>query len=86
MKGRVAYSQMTISYESGARVTGGFAEPIRNAWGSLGGILGSMIAFFMVALTVILPVGALAWLAFKGWMHMRPGRSGNAPVQQDASE
>ncbi|XUU59464.1 DUF4349 domain-containing protein [Erythrobacter sp. HA6-11] len=71
VRGRVAFSQMSISYESGARVTGGFSEPIRSAWGSLGGILGSMIAFLMVATTVILPLGLLAWLGFKLWKRVR---------------
>lgn len=75
MRGRVAFSQMAISYESGARVTGGFAEPIRNAWGSLGSILGSMIAFLMIAFTVLLPLGVLAWLAFKGWTRLRPRKA-----------
>ncbi|WP_232367331.1 DUF4349 domain-containing protein [Altererythrobacter lutimaris] len=71
MRGRVAFSQMSISYESGARVPGGFSDPIRNAWGSLGGILGSMIAFLMIATTVILPLGLIAWLAFKLWKRVR---------------
>ena len=79
MRGRVAFSQMSISYESGKRVTGGFSEPIRNAWGSLGGILGSMIAFAMIAFTVLVPLGLLAWLAFKLWK-LRPVQNPAEPA------
>ncbi|QYJ08122.1 DUF4349 domain-containing protein [Qipengyuania flava] len=67
MRGRVAYSNMTVSYESGRPATGGFAEPIRSAWNSLGGIFGTMISVLMVLLAVIVPMGLLGWIAFRLW-------------------
>lgn len=67
MRGRVAFSQMAIAYESGQRTSGGFAEPIRGAWNSLGSIFGSMIAFLILALATLGPVAVLAFGAWKLW-------------------
>jgi hypothetical protein len=67
MRGRVAYSNMTVSYESGKPATGGFAEPVRSAWNSLGGIFGTMLSVLMVLLAVALPIGLLGWIAFRLW-------------------
>ncbi len=78
MRGRVAFSQMSISYESGTRASGGFAEPIRNAWGSLGSIMGSMIAFLMMAFTVLAPLGLLAFGGVRLWRWIRPKSAGDA--------
>ncbi|MBY6218373.1 DUF4349 domain-containing protein [Qipengyuania aquimaris] len=61
MRGRVAYSTMTLEYESGTPSEGGFADPIRNAWGSLATIFGNLIAIFMVLGLVVLPIGLLVW-------------------------
>lgn len=67
MRGRVAYSNMTVTYESGKPAIGGFAQPIRNAWNSLGGIFGTMISILIVLLAVLVPLGLLAWLGVKVW-------------------
>ena len=65
MRGRVAFSQMSITYEAGAPEAvdqgGGFSGPIYSAWSSLGAILGSMIAFLMLALTVLVPLGLVGF-------------------------
>ena len=61
MRGRVAYSTMTLEYEAGTPSEGGFADPIRNAWGSLATIFGNLIAIFMVLGLVVLPIGLLVW-------------------------
>ncbi|WP_370297792.1 DUF4349 domain-containing protein [Qipengyuania mesophila] len=65
MRGRVAYSNMTVTYESGKPATGSFAEPIRSAWNSLGGIFGTMISLLIVLLAVVVPLGLLVWLGTK---------------------
>lgn len=65
MRGRVAFSQMAISYNSGNRSSGSFTDPIRDAWNSLGGILGYTIAFLMMAATALIPIGLLIWLAVR---------------------
>ncbi|MHA7819065.1 MAG: DUF4349 domain-containing protein [Erythrobacter sp.] len=71
IRGRVAFSQMSITYEAGSPAAadqqGGFSEPIYNAWGALGSILGSMIAFFMIALTVLLPIGLVVYGGLRLW-------------------
>ena len=67
MRGRVAYSQMQITYETGSRSSGGFVDPIRSAFGSIGSILGNMIAFAIVALTILLPLGLLVWVVTRLW-------------------
>lgn len=72
MRGRVAFSQMTISYESGSRISGGFGEPVRDAWNSLGSILGAVIAFLMMAFTALVPIGLVAFGGFKLWRWIKP--------------
>ena len=67
MRARVAFSTMTVEYQAGAPIEGGFAEPIRSAWGSLASLLGNMIAVLMILLTVMLPLGLLVWLAIRLW-------------------
>lgn len=75
MRGRVAFSQMSITYEAGAPAAadqeGGFSEPIYNAWGALGSILGSMIAFLMLTLTIVLPIGLMVFGAVRLWRWIR---------------
>lgn len=61
MRGRVAYSTMTLEYEAGTPSQGGFMDPIRSAWGSLASIFGNLIAIFMVLGLVVLPIGLLIW-------------------------
>ncbi|MEP0191518.1 MAG: DUF4349 domain-containing protein [Erythrobacter sp.] len=65
MRGRVAYSQMIIEYASGSPSSGGFTDPIRSAWGSLGGIFGGLIAFLIVAGAVFIPLGLIGWLIWR---------------------
>jgi hypothetical protein len=59
MQGRVDFSRMEVSYTSGSPVGGGFMEPIRSAFGSIGTILGLLIATLIVALTVLIPLGVV---------------------------
>lgn len=82
MRGRVAFSQMSISYESGSRASGGFIEPIRNAWNSLGAILGALIAFFMTAFTVVIPVGLVAYGFYRLLRWLRDRSPATAPAGQ----
>ena len=71
MRGRVAFSQMSISYESGAPSSGGFSEPIRSVWNSLGSILGTMVAFLMLVITITAPIAVLGFGALQGWLWFR---------------
>lgn len=59
-RGRVAYSRMTLTYES-ATPGGSFLKPIEGAVGALGSVLGSLIAVLIVlgAIGVPLVLGAL---------------------------
>ena len=61
MRGRVAYSTMTLEYQAGTPSQGGFLDPIRNAWGSLATIFGNLIAILMVIGLVVVPLGLLVW-------------------------
>ena len=65
-KGRVAYSRMTITYES-ATPGGSFLAPIESVVGSLGSILGVMVAGLILLLAVAGPVvlGALGVRALR---------------------
>ncbi len=61
MRGRVNFSRMDVRYESGAPAGGGFMEPIRAAFGSIGSVLGNTIAALILLLTVLVPVGGVGW-------------------------
>jgi hypothetical protein len=70
-QGRVAFSRMTLSYES-ATPGGSFLKPIEGAIGSLGSIFGMLLAFLIVVGAVVGPVV----LAVLGIRHL--GRRANA--------
>lgn len=59
-KGRVAFSRMTITYET-ANPGGSFLDPIENALGSLGSIFGVIIAMLIMLAAIVGPLlaGAL---------------------------
>ncbi|MCP5395856.1 MAG: DUF4349 domain-containing protein [Sphingomonadaceae bacterium] len=65
MKGRVAFSRMNISYESGQPSSGGFMDPIRAAVGSIGTILGVVIAALIVLTTIAIPLGLVVWIILR---------------------
>ena len=54
-QGRVAYSRMTLTYES-ATPGGSFLKPIEGAIGSLGSIFGMLLAFLIVVGAVVGPL------------------------------
>jgi hypothetical protein len=54
-QGRVAFSRMTLTYES-ATPGGSFLKPVEGAIGSLGSIFGMLLAFLIVVGAVALPV------------------------------
>ncbi|MEZ5680157.1 MAG: DUF4349 domain-containing protein [Erythrobacter sp.] len=70
MRGRVAYSTMSVSYESGKPSAGGFVDPIRNAFNSLAGLFGNLIGVLVVLIAVLVPLGLLVWLAVRLWRRM----------------
>lgn len=76
MKGRVNFSRVNVSYQSGSPSAGGFLAPIRDALGSAGAILGTVIATLIVLVVGLAPIAGLAilliWLNRKfGWVKRR---------------
>jgi hypothetical protein len=63
MEGRVAYSRVTVHYETGTPVTSDFLAPVTGALGSLGSIFGYLVAFLILVGAVALPIGGMIWLA-----------------------
>lgn len=61
MGGRVAYSRVTVRYETGGGAGGNFLRPVKGALGSLGAIFGVIAAMLILAGAVALPLGALWW-------------------------
>ncbi len=61
MEGRVAYSRVTVRYETGTPITNDFLSPVQGALGSLGSIMGYLAAFLILVGSVALPVGLIAW-------------------------
>jgi len=60
MGGRVAYSRVTVRYETGG-AGGSFLRPVKGALGSLGAIFGWIAALLILAGAVALPVGGAWW-------------------------
>lgn len=71
MKGRIAFSKMTISYNAGSPSAGGFMEPIRVVIGSVGSILGVTIAAIIGIFIFLLPW--IAIIAFTLWIKRKMG-------------
>lgn len=61
MGGRVAYSRVTVRYETGAVAGGSFMRPVMGALGSLGAIFGWIAALAILAGAVALPLGGAWW-------------------------
>jgi hypothetical protein len=61
MEGRVAYSRVTVRYETGAGAGGNFLRPVMGALGSLGAIFGWIAALLILAAAVGLPLGGAWW-------------------------
>lgn len=82
MNGRVDYSRVNLSYNSGSPAGGGFLSPIRAVVGNLGTILGVVIAGLIAAFTVLAPLGLGFWAIRKGVRRLRRAES----IPQDAAE
>lgn len=63
MNGRIEYSTVKINYQSISRTGAGFVEPIFAVLGSLGSILGWLIAILIVITIALVPITlfVLAW-------------------------
>lgn len=59
MQGRVAYSTVTVRYESATPVGGAFLAPIQGAIGSLGSVAGFVVAALILLGAAALPVFAV---------------------------
>ncbi|WP_271439097.1 DUF4349 domain-containing protein [Pontixanthobacter luteolus] len=76
MTGRVDFSQMHITYSSGAVIAreSSFTDPVTDALSAAGPTFGGMIGALIRLLTFLLPLLLLGWLAVKGWRAAgRPG-------------
>ncbi len=61
MEGRVAYSRVTVRYETGTPVSSDFLGPVQGALGSLGTIFGYLVALAILFGSIALPVGGVVW-------------------------
>ena len=73
MQGRVAYSTVTVRYESRAMVASDFLGPVTGALGSLGSILGFIVAALIMLGAIALPIGAAVWGGRAIHRRMAPG-------------
>lgn len=55
MRGRVAFSKITVNYQSGTPGSGGFIRPIREAFGGVASSLGYSIGAAITIVAVLLP-------------------------------
>ncbi|WP_336986052.1 DUF4349 domain-containing protein [Altererythrobacter aquiaggeris] len=81
MKTRVAFSRVNIAYRSGTPETGGFFDPIRSAFGSIGSILGVMVAALIVLLAIGLPIAAI--IAAILWGRRRYTSDQDEPIEAE---
>lgn len=63
MRGRVAFSKIEISYQSGAPGSGGFSKPIREAFGGIASALGNSVASLIMFIAFLSPWIIIAGLA-----------------------
>ncbi len=61
MQTRVAYSRVTVRYETGMPVGNDFVSPIASVVGSLGAIFGYVIAALIALGAVVLPIAGVVW-------------------------
>ncbi len=62
MGGRVAYSRVTVHYETGSAAGSNFLRPVQGALGSLGAIFGWIVALLILAGAVAVPVCGAWWV------------------------
>ena len=62
-QGRVAFSRMEIDYAPASAVASSFTAPIASAFGSIGGILGYVIAALIMVGALLAPIFGVAWAA-----------------------
>ena len=62
-QGRVAFSRMDIAYEPKSAIASGFTAPIASAFGSLGSIMGYVIAALIMVGALLVPIFGVAWAA-----------------------
>ncbi len=74
MNGRVDYSTLNLSYVSQGAARSGFLTPIREAVGSLGTILGTLVAIFILIAAVGIPVGLVIWALRLAVIRLRLGQ------------
>lgn len=91
MRGRVAYSRVSIDYNSNARSGGSFARPIVEAFQSIGTVLGTTISILIYALTALLPIALLVfglrWVLHRFGLRLRFWKKDDTPVTKgEASE
>jgi Domain of unknown function (DUF4349) len=67
MQGRVDFSRFNIGYNSGSPSSGGFVSPIRVALGSIGSILGMLLAALIIAVTILVPLGLIGFGIRLAW-------------------
>jgi hypothetical protein len=82
MQGRVDYSRFNISYASGSPSSGGFISPIRDALGSVSSILGMLFAFLIMLVTVLVPLGVIAFGLRAAWKRFKAMRA-KTPVADE---
>ena len=90
MKGRVAFSDMTISYNSSAPSGGAFSTPLRDAFNSIGRMLGESIAFLITLVVALLPWAVVLglviaavrrWPALRFWRRRTVAREDVGPAE-----
>jgi hypothetical protein len=61
MKGRVSFSRVVVNYESASPAVGSFLAPVRGALGSLGSILGGLVAILIMLAAIGGPLALVFW-------------------------
>ncbi len=85
MQGRVDFSRMTIEYQSGSVSSGGFFSPIREAFNSIGSVLGSLIAGLILLTVVLIPLTLFGWGIWRIVRWVR-GKTAKVAPEQPAVE
>jgi hypothetical protein len=76
MKGRVSFSRVVVNYESTSPAVGSFLAPVRGALGSLGSILGGLVAILIMLAAIGGPLALAFWLFRRARRRWAPVEAG----------
>ncbi|WP_108786679.1 DUF4349 domain-containing protein [Erythrobacter sp. Alg231-14] len=84
MEGRVAFSRITVRYETGMPITNDFLTPVQGALGQIGSILGYIAAFIILFSSIVFPIGLVVWGVIAVQRRLAAGKAPETSIESAA--